>query len=79
MALGLPAILADIPVLKETAGDNAVYFDINNPGSFCEAVNSIRAGKYNLQKMAIAARLTIEGFAHKKQFLKRLNEIYKAT
>jgi glycosyltransferase involved in cell wall biosynthesis len=78
-ALGLPVLLADIPVLKETAGNNAVYFDIKNTESFCNAVNEIMTGKFNLQKMSEENRLSIEGFAHKEQFLNRLNQIYLAT
>jgi glycosyltransferase involved in cell wall biosynthesis len=78
-ALGMPSILADIPVLRETAGDNALYFDINNPESFCQVISEIRTGKHNLKAMADDCRLTIENFAHRQQFLNRLQEIYKAA
>ena len=78
-ALGVPAILADIPVLRETAGDNAVYFDIKNPESFCDAVQNIKTGKYDLKKMAAANRTAIEGFAHRQQFINRLNLIYQSA
>ncbi len=78
-ALGVPAILADIPVLRETAGDNAVYFDIKNPESFCDAVENIKAGKYDLKKMAAANRTAIEGFAHREQFINRLKLIYQSA
>ncbi len=78
-ALGVPAILADIPVLKETAGDNAVYFDIKNPENFFEAVQNIKAGKYDFKKMAEANRTAIEGFAHREQFINRLKLIYESA
>jgi len=76
-ALGLPAILADIPVLRETAGSNAVYFDINNPDSFCTAIMDIQAGKYDFKRMTENCRKNIEEFAHREQFLSRLKDLYQ--
>lgn len=35
---GTPAILSDIPVLREVAGDNAKYFDQNNPGDLANII-----------------------------------------
>lgn len=78
-ALGVPAILADIPVLREAAGDNAVYFDIKNPESFCDAIQKMKAGKYDLKKMAEANHTAIEGFAHRQQFINRLKLIYQSA
>ena len=78
-AVGLPAVLADIPVLRETAGSNAVYFDINSTESFRQSINDIRTGRYNLEKMAESLFAKVDGFAHSHQFLKQLDKIYMGS
>ena len=78
MACGLPAVLADIPVLKEVTGDAAVYFDINDPDSFGKKIQQLLEGKYNLQQMAVAGHQKVNEFAHRQQHLQRLRAIYNA-
>ena len=76
MAAGLPAILADIPVLKEVAGNDALYFDIGNPNSFCNTIQSVLDGDVNLKTIAEASHKKVNSFAHKDQYFERLNELY---
>lgn len=41
MSRGVPVAVSDIPVLREVAGDAAVYFDPHSPGSAAGAIRSV--------------------------------------
>jgi glycosyltransferase involved in cell wall biosynthesis len=76
MACGLPALLADIPVLREVTGTDAIYFDINDPDSFVAAVQQVLDGKYDLKKMAGAGHIKVNAFAHRQQHLQKIRALY---
>lgn len=76
MACGLPAILADIPVLKEVTGPNAIYFDINNNRSLDEAIRKIGSKEYDLGQLAAGSHQRVNEFAHKYQYLDTLKKLY---
>lgn len=38
MALGVPAVITDMPIFHEVAGEGALYFDPMNPAAFAEQV-----------------------------------------
>ncbi|HEX7905925.1 MAG TPA: glycosyltransferase [Chitinophagaceae bacterium] len=77
MASGLPAILSDIPVLREVNEDKAIYFDIDNTDSFVSVIKAILDGKYNLAGFARAGHQRVNEFAHRQQYLEQLLTIYK--
>lgn len=77
MASGLPAILSDIPVLREVNGDKAIYFDIDNTDSFVSAIQAILDGKYDLGRFAKAGHQRVNEFAHQQQYLEQLSAIYR--
>jgi L-malate glycosyltransferase len=78
MAAGLPAILADIPVLREVTGKDALYFDINSTDSFHAVIQSILVGKADLNALSEASHKKVNAFAHRQQYFVRLNELYDA-
>lgn len=41
MAMGVPAVVSDIPVLREVGGDGALYFDAHSPKEFAEQVKKL--------------------------------------
>jgi glycosyltransferase involved in cell wall biosynthesis len=41
IACGLPALLSDIPVLREVTGENALYFDLADPEDLVRKVQAI--------------------------------------
>jgi glycosyltransferase involved in cell wall biosynthesis len=45
MALGLPAVISDIPCHKEVYKDSVIYFDPNNELDIAEKVNSLLVDK----------------------------------
>jgi len=45
IAQGTPAILSDIEIFREVAGDGAAYFDPMDPSAFVQAVRSLEDGE----------------------------------
>ena len=72
----LPALLSDIPVLKEVLEDAALYFDINDPGSFQKKIRQIMANKTMLADLATAGRKRVDSFAGKKHYMEKLRALY---
>lgn len=56
MALGLPALLSDIPVLREAGDDTALYFNIDNPQHFVDLIQRIMTNDYNWHELSRRAR-----------------------
>jgi len=79
MALGLPLLLSDIPVLREVTFGNALFFDISNPQSFANLMEEIFEGKYNLNKLSTEGiKIAKENYT-KEIYLKNLFTIYDDT
>ena len=79
MALGLPLLLSDIPVLREVTFGNALFFDISNPQSFANLMEEIFEGKYNLNKLSTEGiKIAKENYT-KGIYLKNLFTIYDDT
>ncbi len=76
MACGLPVLLADIPVLREVTGNDALYFDINDPMSFGCKIQQVLEGKVDLKRMAAASHKRVNEFAHRDQYFEKLNALY---
>jgi glycosyltransferase involved in cell wall biosynthesis len=76
MACGLPALLSDLPVLREVAFDNAIFFNVENPEALADQIKKILSQEYNLgdfsdKGIEIAKKYT------KQNYLERLLAIYK--
>jgi glycosyltransferase involved in cell wall biosynthesis len=76
MACGLPALLSDLPVLREVAFDNAIFFNVENPEALADQIKKILSQEYNLgdfsdKGIEIAKKYT------KQNYLERLLVIYK--
>lgn len=72
----VPAILSDIPVLREVLGNDAIYFTINDDTSFGKVIADIRDGKHDLNELAKGAAATVQHFARRKQYFEKLAAIY---
>lgn len=75
MACGLPALLSNLPVLREVTFDNAIFFDLEDPEAFANQIQKIRNGEYRLEDfsdkgVAIAKKYT------KQNYIERLLAIY---
>jgi glycosyltransferase involved in cell wall biosynthesis len=78
MAVGLPSFLADIPVLREVAGDHAIYFDNHDPESFRAQIKKAQAGEVDLEAIAAAGYKRVNEFAHREQYIEKLEALYLA-
>lgn len=76
MAVGLPLLLSDIPVMREVSHGNALFFDPRRPPAFADVMRRILAGEVDLQAMAIRGLEIVEAHYLKADYLKRLNAIY---
>jgi L-malate glycosyltransferase len=78
MACGLPCFLSDIPVLKEAALENAVYFDLNNTDDFKNKIESALKNEIDLKKMSAASLKRANEAAKKETYIKSMNELYNS-
>jgi|KBSSwiS6_1023812.scaffolds.fasta_scaffold04107_2 glycosyltransferase involved in cell wall biosynthesis len=76
MASGMPAILSDIPVLRETTDNNAIYFDLKNINDFIEKIKAIAAHQVDLNPFAKWNFERIKDIADKKSYMSALCAIY---
>jgi glycosyltransferase involved in cell wall biosynthesis len=76
IASGLPAILSDIPVLREVTAENAIYFDLNNPKDLANKVERIINGEIDILKHVKPALDRIKLFAKKDIYLRKLDNVY---
>jgi glycosyltransferase involved in cell wall biosynthesis len=75
MASGLPALLSDVPVLREAGGDCAVYFDLENPRDLVEKTLRFIENPELLQKYSDKARMRAT-IAKKEDHVSKLIELY---
>lgn len=61
IALGVPAVVSDLEIFREVAGDGALYVDPHDPAAFAAAVRS-------LDDDDLRARVTSAGEAHIARF-----------
>jgi glycosyltransferase involved in cell wall biosynthesis len=64
-ALGIPALLSDLPIFHEVAGDGALYFDPDNPQSFATSLVSMNSDKKRID-LSVAASAYVTRFAWTK-------------
>ncbi len=76
MASCLPLILSDIPSLREIAGDDAIYFQLNNPQSLVQKLTDISEGRINLEQFVTKNFHKVKQIASKKDYLRKLSAIY---
>ena len=76
-ACGVPALLSDIPVLREVLEEDALYFDIQDPANLVQLVKEILEQKHDLGKLSKGAADRVEKFARKRHYMQKLTGIYK--
>jgi glycosyltransferase involved in cell wall biosynthesis len=76
MASGMPAILSDIPVLREATRDKAIYFNLDNTTDFINKITAIAAHQVNLDEYARTNFEMVRQVAGKKQYMQSLRDLY---
>jgi glycosyltransferase involved in cell wall biosynthesis len=76
MASGLPALLSDLPVLREVSFDNALFFDIHDPMALAHLIKQITEGKHDLEKLSVAGIELAKQYT-KQKYIEALFSIYR--
>lgn len=77
IACGLPAIVSDIPVLREVTGDHALYIDLNDPQDLVRKVKKILCGETNVLTNTKPLQERIAAFARKEIYFQKLTHLYQ--
>lgn len=78
MACGMPAILSDIPVLREVTGNKAIFYNLNNTSDLVEKITAIANHKVNLDEFAKANFERVKKIANKENYMGMLRKLYLA-
>ncbi len=78
MAAGLPALVSDIPVLRETTGNNGLYFDLTNSGDFIQKITDIANHQIDIDQYAKANFEYAQKIGKKESYLQNLRNLYNA-
>ncbi len=76
MAMGLPLLLSDIPVLREVTFNNAMFFNLSDPLALTNLLSEIAKEKYNLNEFS-AKGIEIAKKYTRKKYIDSLFSIYE--
>lgn len=79
MAIGLPLLLSDLPVLREVTHNNALFFDPQDPDSFIELIEKIISGEYDLKNLSETGIQIAKENYQQKNYFKKLDKIYTSV
>jgi glycosyltransferase involved in cell wall biosynthesis len=76
MACGIPAVLSDIPVLREVTNDNAIFFDLNNTNDLVQKLTAIANHEIDLDGFAKTNFERVRKIANKDNYMSMLKKVY---
>jgi glycosyltransferase involved in cell wall biosynthesis len=76
MAGGLPAILSDIPVLREVTNSKAIFYSLDNTDDLIQKINAIINGQVNLDEFAQSNFDRAKRIAGKENYMNTLYRLY---
>jgi glycosyltransferase involved in cell wall biosynthesis len=76
MASGMPAILSDIPVLREVTNNKAIFFDLDNTGDLVNKLTAIANHEVDLDEYAKANFERVRKIASRDNYMTMLKKIY---
>jgi glycosyltransferase involved in cell wall biosynthesis len=76
MAAGLPALLSDLPVLREVSGGNALFFDPADPAALVDILDRILAGEVDLKALSAGGIERATSCFQKDAYVEKLGAIY---
>ncbi|MBL0153082.1 MAG: glycosyltransferase [Chitinophagaceae bacterium] len=79
MACGLPAILSDIPVLREATNNKGVFYDLNNVKDLVNKVEAILSHKVDLDEIARSNFERVKRVAGRDNYMYLLSKLYLAS
>jgi glycosyltransferase involved in cell wall biosynthesis len=79
MACGMPAILSDIPVLREVTENKAIFCDLEKVEDLVQKVTAIAKHEVDLDEYAKANFERVKKIASKENYMARLRKIYETA
>lgn len=79
MACGMPALVSDIPVLREATGGKGLFFSLGDTREFKDQINAIISGKTDLASYARHNLQHANEVARKSNYLRTLIELYRSN
>lgn len=76
MASGMPAMLSDIPELREASGEHAIFFGLHNTHDFINKIKAIADHRIDLDAYAKAGFVRAKTMATQEQYLEALSGLY---
>ncbi|AMM51667.1 hypothetical protein TH61_11435 [Rufibacter sp. DG15C] len=76
MAIGLPALVSNLPVLREVTNEKAIYFNHENAEELASLIEEFSSGKFDLQSISYQGHLHASNFT-KRNYLKELMRYYQ--
>jgi glycosyltransferase involved in cell wall biosynthesis len=76
MACGMPAILSDIPVLREATNNQAIFYDLNNVSDLVKKVTAVANHEVDLDEFAKAGFDRVKKIASKENYMVMLKKVY---
>jgi glycosyltransferase involved in cell wall biosynthesis len=77
MACGLPCFLSDIPVLRQAARENAVYFSLDNTEDLVNKIGLALNKETSLEAMSSASFVRANEVARKETYVQRIKQLYE--
>ena len=76
MACGMPAILSDIPVLREVTNNNGIFFDLDNPADVVKKITAIASHQVDLDIIAKTNFERVRKIASRENYMSMLRKLY---
>ena len=76
MACGMPAILSDIPVLREVTNNSGVFFDLNNTKDLVSKITAIANHEVDLNVFAKANFERVRKISSRENYMTMLRKLY---
>ena len=78
MACGMPAILSDIPVLREVTNNKAIFYSLDNINDLVGKISSIANHEVDLDEYARSNFERVQRIASKDNYMHMLSNLYLA-
>ena len=76
MACGMPAILSDIPVLREATNDKAIFYSLQDVNDLVRKITAITNHEIDLDEFAKASFERAKRIASKENYMTMLRKVY---
>jgi glycosyltransferase involved in cell wall biosynthesis len=76
MSCGMPAILSDIPVLREVTNNKAIYFNLDDTSDLIQKLTAIANHQVDLDEYAQANFERVKKIASKSNYMEMLRRVY---